>query len=224
MFVVKNLTIVQSYWLLIYMLGRMPFFKQNGYHVPIPQNALFEELVDKPEKIKTMDHEKYFDEYKKHVYEPVNLKPIKKELEKIKKLCDGTLVKLKVLHKNWGFKVFDKYIINPIYYSPGGGYDSNKGTLTIRVDKKGQLIGISIDTILHESVHMGIEECIIQKFNLSHDEKECLVDIICSEYLELPNYKVQNKFVNESLKKLITYDAIKNNLPDVIKKYKQKIK
>jgi hypothetical protein len=74
-------------------------------------------------------------------------------------------------------------------------------------------------TILHEIVHIGIEESIVQKYSLNHSEKERLVDllvkIIFSE--EFSGYHLQN-LGDSRLDEFISTESIKN-LPETIGRY-----
>lgn len=86
----------------------------------------------------------------------------------------------------------------------------------MKVDNKGKFNKLT--TIIHEIVHMGIENTIVKRYNLSHSEKEYVVDMICSEYLKLPKYKIQERYISDKLSSILTYDNILKDLPTTIKK------
>jgi hypothetical protein len=54
------------------------------------------------------------------------------------------------------------------------------------------------ETLFHELIHLFIEKPIIEKYDLSHESKESLIDYIMThnQYLKtmFPNYKIQKAF------------------------------
>jgi hypothetical protein len=62
-------------------------------------------------------------------------------------------------------------------YGLGGRYNLSTATVTLLTTEF--LKKPASETILHEIVHIGIEETIVNKYRLSHWEKERLVDLIC---------------------------------------------
>lgn len=222
-FPIHNITPQDTFNNLLQILEQMPWYKSNGYHITLPSHPIFKDLEEHPEKIKTLDQatrDKYFEIFISEIYKPLDITSITESLNKNTKLLLTTLDKLKVLNKNWGFKIFPKYKIVPEMYSPGGRYHSWSGQITL--DIKNSVYGV-YRNIIHEMVHLGIEEIIVQKYKLTHWEKEGLVDLICSTYLKdlLPNYLLQSSG-DKKIKDFITYENICNNLPDAIKKFTEK--
>ena len=80
-----------------------------------------------------------------------------------------------------------------------------------------------VGTVLHEIVHIGIEESIIQKYALNHWEKERLVDLICQQYLQnfLPNYQLQ-KNGNKMLDDYFNISDFTISLPNIFERYLMK--
>ncbi|MEL6132505.1 MAG: hypothetical protein AAFR59_03980, partial [Bacteroidota bacterium] len=78
----------------------------------------------------------------------------------------------------------------------GGSYDPDKGVVTLWTDTSGVFMKYEEPayTIIHEIVHMGIEYSIVQKYDLSHELKERIVDTFV--YLmfkeNLPEYTIQD--------------------------------
>ena len=118
--------------------------------------------------------------------------------------------------------MFDEYKIFLVLWSPGGSYDPRTGIIKIRADEQGNPTSVrknKHETIVHEIVHIGIEELIVQKYKLKHWEKEYLVDTICKKYLGslMPEYMSQR--IVKKMDKYVTKETIKNNLPSAIEKY-----
>ena len=81
-------------------------------------------------------------------------------------------------------------------YGSGGNYDADDRAIMIRVASGGKFKGTyrdPLETIVHEMMHLGIEEKIVKKFKLTHWEKERVVDQICQKEFKdiFPAYKLQ---------------------------------
>jgi hypothetical protein len=77
----------------------------------------------------------------------------------------------------------------------------------------------AIHNVIHEMVHLGIEDNIVKKFKLEHWEKEALVDSICILKFGslLTNYRYQNNG-NTKIREYINVETVEN-VPKIIKKY-----
>lgn len=186
----------------------------------LPVHPAFKELEAHPEVIASIDQEALYATFLSEVYQPLPTSFIE---EKIKKHASTLLTayqRCEVLNKNWGFVIFPCYSIYPLFYGPGGGYRPDTGGIELNVNDKG-LRKKTCETIIHEMVHIGIENAIVQRFQLSHWEKEGLVDTICSLYFHdlLPNYHMQSSG-DKNIQKL-TYEALVNDLPGAIAFYKK---
>jgi len=171
------------------ILNQLPFYEKHGYKISLPE---FEELRH---PISSSLKSKAYEDFCKREYrEGFYTKGVEvlKQNENI--IRDAFSMFLK-LQKAWSFKVFSTYTIKLTKYGPGGSYDPNTGEITMltTVDggfKRRDLTG----TVIHESVHMGIEDLIVKKYNLSHTEKERLVDLICKNLFQdlLKEYTIQS--------------------------------
>ena len=96
----------------------------------------------------------------------------------------------------------------------GGSYDFNFGNITILLSNYKDIL----HTIIHEIIHIGIEESWVEKNKLSHWEKEALVDGICYKYFSdiLTDYEIQKK-----IDKRIFDLVMKNDLDELFKKIKK---
>ena len=76
--------------------------------------------------------------------------------------------------------------------------------------------------IIHELVHLGIEESIVVRYKLTQSEKERVVDYICKYYFEdlLPKYSMQ-RIGARRMDKFINAESIRN-LPMAIENYVKK--
>lgn len=204
-------TIEEEFKQLELTLKRKDFYDKSGYTVVYPE---IKELSD-PSAIKNPDSFLLFKnrEYKEGFYTK-GLNTIQEHLPPIEK----KLGKLASLEKNWGFKLFPTYLVVLTKYGPGGSYDSINGRITMLTTVEGSFKRPDPEhTILHEIVHIGIEDAIVKEYNLDHSEKERLVDLFIKKYYEteLPDYKCQS-IGNANLDKYIL--DIKS-LPEEIQDY-----
>lgn len=101
-------------------------------------------------------------------------------------------------------------------YGFGAGYGTGKNArITLRVSNaKRNDFGIR-QTMLHEFVHILIEEQIIQKYKVPQDLKERIVDIIGFELFDKP---VQPMFEKSFANTYITPETIKTDLATAVAK------
>jgi len=96
---------------------------------------------------------------------------------------------------NWDFKEFTTYDVNLTLYGPGGSYQPEEGSILIYTTIDGEFKGYDnpANIVIHEIVHIGIEESIITKYNVPHAFKERIVDSYVSMNYGpyLPNYRIQ---------------------------------
>ncbi|MEM6274929.1 MAG: hypothetical protein AAF735_06780 [Myxococcota bacterium] len=64
-------------------------------------------------------------------------------------------------------------------YGSGGSFDPNTGTIVLFTTREGSFKGGGgVHTIVHEMMHLAVETGLVQRFGLSHWEKERLVDLL----------------------------------------------
>lgn len=80
-------------------------------------------------------------------------------------------------------------------YGPGGSYNADNGSITLLTNQRGgfRQYANPLYTLIHEVVHMGIEDSIVQRFAVPHGLKERIVDTFVSIHFadELPDYRIQ---------------------------------
>jgi len=117
----------------------------------------------------------------------------------------------------WKFDLRSSYNVTLTSYGTGGSYDVDSGTILVRTTRDGTLRRRdAAHTVVHELVHIGIQRAIVERFGLSHNEKETVVDAMCSVGLadELPGYVVQKRADAELLRRLDREALL--NLPSIL--------
>jgi len=213
----------EAFSFITYLVRKLPWFKENGYNIALPEHKDFEDIYKKPEfLIEREEHLKgiFFQE----IYDVSKFDDSLAIICQSENVVKRALEKLAPLAKNWGFKLKSKYDIILTLYGPGGNYnwEGDIGRVVIKVKFQDQLRSKAsfTKTIVHEIVHIGIEEDIVRKYNLNHWEKERLVDLICSLYLKdlLPYYKNQEK-ADKKIDKFVNKEAILYDLPSAIEAF-----
>jgi hypothetical protein len=205
-------------------IERLSWFKEQNYNFTLPQHKAFDELYSRPEKITKAEFSKLEPTFVSEVYRTDVFNKGLSVLKSTEKTASKALKKLLLLNQNWGFKLFPRYEIVLTLYGPGGSYNEKTGKVIIKTTPDGKFIRPNVaNSIVHEMVHIGIEDNIVKKYNLEHWEKERIVDLICSVYLGniLSNYRTQ-RVRNKNIDQFINYENILKDLPSAIKSFTEK--
>ncbi|PRX54793.1 hypothetical protein [Flagellimonas meridianipacifica] len=179
-------------------LQDIPFFDKNGYHLNLPKGKLIDELVEKSrngnlheedyQRLKSLmgnsiyNREDYLLGYDKSV-------AVQSLVQEMLKQIDPSIY-------NWHFKKFEEYKVTLTLYGPGGSYDPDTGSIILFTTTQGKFKNYDnpANTIIHEIVHMGIEESLIQANDTPHTLKERIVDQFVSLYFGdiLKDYRIQD--------------------------------
>lgn len=174
------------------------FFEEHNYQISLPEGELIEQLKEKAKsgRLTDADYEKLEDYVTGSVYNEEDYfqghRNIQDEIELIQKMIN----QIDASKFNWNFKAFESYQVNLTLYGPGGSYQPEDGSLLIFTTPEGQFKNYRnpANIIIHEIVHIGIEESIISKHNVPHAFKERIVDIFVSLNFGhyLPEYIIQD--------------------------------
>lgn len=207
------------------LINKLPWLNEGGYDVSLPPHKAFECLYQNPELLEKKDINSLRDLFYEEIYDASKFNTSLETARQTEELVKKALQKLAALETNWGFKIKQRYDIILTLYGPGGSYDpwiDKVGIIKIKTSVGSSLRSKELyaKTIVHEMVHIGIEEDIIQKYHLSDREKERLVDLICSLYLKdlLPWYENQNN-ADKTVDNFINEEVIVENLPAAIEAF-----
>ncbi|NRB50010.1 MAG: hypothetical protein HRU41_20205 [Saprospiraceae bacterium] len=174
------------------------FFEEYNYQLSLPRGPLIEELKAKSRKKQLSDEDQQrlrtfiaTKVYNKADYQ-AGYQKIAEQLDLLNKMTK----RIKRHKRDWSFKVYDTYPIVLTLYGPGGSYDPDTGRILVFTTSDGRFktSDNAAHVIIHEMVHIGIEESIIQALTVPHAFKERIVDqlvvVYCTKWL--PDYRVQN--------------------------------
>lgn len=202
------------------VLGKMPFYKANGYRVSIPDAPEFQALAQNPANIHEVNKPILKDLFVGKIYDASFFQPGIAALEAHRQMIEAAFPIFEQYRHEWGFKVFPQYEIRLNRYGLGGDSNPSEGWLRMLTKADGTFRRRHpTHSPHHELVHIGIEEAIVKKFDLNHWEKERVVDRICilgldgqtTGYEEFPSS-------NKALDPFITQKSI-HNLPGALAEY-----
>jgi hypothetical protein len=126
--------------------------------------------------------------------------------------------------KAWGFFIPEKYTITISLYQTNGMYRPYTGEIILPITKENNHWGNTrppaLSSILHESIHIGIEEIIIQRYQVPSVMKEYIVDQFMEHHFKniCPNYW---KGTQETppISKIFQADDVFDNLPTRVRDF-----
>lgn len=178
-------------------LQDIPFFEEHGYDVNLPDDPLIESMIDKSKRHALSESDRIALDglMRGEIYNERSYENAFEKIETKLPLINNLINRLENFDKNWSFRRFDAYQVNLTLYGPGGSFDPENGSILIFVTPEGSFKQYEDPacTIIHEIVHIGIEDSIVSRFSLPHPLKERIVDIFVHLAFqeELPEYRIQ---------------------------------
>ena len=161
------------------MADKLAWFAKNNYTVKLPKyvgaNSTREEIA----QAVTEEFQQ-----SKEIFDGL-AEPLEELLARHEKTLDD-------FFSNFDYRLPEVIRVRFTSYGPGGSYrPPDRINVMLKDDPQWAL-----QMIVHETIHIIIEEPLIKKFDVPHWEKEALVDTLClSERLKevCPNYKRQKQ-------------------------------
>lgn len=174
------------------------FFEEYNYQLSLPRGPLIEELKTKSrnKQLTDEDQERLRNFVATKVYNKEDYQAGYQKMAEKLDLLNKMTRRIKRHKRDWSFKVYDTYPIVLTLYGPGGSYDPDTGRILVFTTSDGRFktSDNAAHVIIHEVVHIGIEQSIIQALEVPHALKERIVDqlvvVYCNKWL--PDYRVQN--------------------------------
>lgn len=171
-------------------------YRKNNYKPKLPDHPKFREIEGLSDK-KDVNWEELKEIFKNEFYNS----DYTSEIEKVKKqefFLAKVVGRLKSLKEKYNLEIFPQYKILFVTYGMGGMYDSEDNAGIVVLGKKDDPSHDYGITCIHEMVHIGIDNSIVKKYNLSQKVKERIVDQICRlEFADMaPSYKMQGDTAN----------------------------
>jgi len=144
-----------------YVRNKISWYQKMGYNPNLPEGIDDQSSKSHIIEIVNSDYKENIESYKRIRQE------IKKELKEKNKELNNFL-------NNLDYPIPKKIFVYFTLYGPGGSYLPPK-EIIIRFNKS-FLAKNLLRKIIHETIHLIIEKPVIQKYNISHWEKENIVN------------------------------------------------
>ncbi|MEM1220778.1 MAG: hypothetical protein AAGH79_17790 [Bacteroidota bacterium] len=180
------------------------FFEEHGYQVSLPRGPLIDELKEKAKagQLSDADYSRLEKFVVERVYRAEDYQAGYDKIEDERALINQMVNAINPIDYSWGFQSYETYTIHLTLYGPGGSYNPDEGSLLLFTTPQGQFKSYDnpANTVIHEIVHIGIENSIISTYQVPHTLKERIVDTFVSLHFGnlLPSYRVQDMGENRS--------------------------
>lgn len=210
--IIRPQTPQEEFEYLLYVLKRASSYKENGCTFELPGDLRFQQLTSETPTL--------FPIFEKEVYDQIFFQKGIQALESQREVIQQVFPVFHKWHDSWGFRFFPQYSTTLTRYGPGGSYLEDEGRIIMMTRADGSFKRSSPrHTVIHEMVHLGIEEAVVKRFGLTQMEKERLVDKICSTQFAdlLRDYQLQSKG-DSRIDSYVTKETLEN-LPKAVGKY-----
>ena len=223
MFSVSIPTVEEEAQQLVNVLNRYKWFMDNGYTISLPNTPLIETLKNKllaGNSLTSLEENQVREQFKNEIYRESDYQNAFTAIGNVLRTADSQIPELRRYETAWHFFIPRRYNIRLTMYSPGGQYNPNNGDITILATRSLDRDRL-LQTVLHEAIHIGIENIIIQKFNVPHWTKERIVDQFASRQFRsvLPNYWMQTGNVDTSIDVIFQQADALDNLPQRVEEF-----
>lgn len=204
------------------------FFEQHNYDLVLPKAELIDSLKakSKSNRLTRNDFDALESLMELQIFNRQDYQKAYEKIEEQRDLINKMVNQLNKCKREWNFKEYDAYKINLTLYGPGGSYNPDDGSIIIFATKEGKFKQYDnpANTLIHEIVHIGIEESIINEFVVAHSLKERIVDkfVWLNFAKDLPEYRIQNmgdERIDDYLNKKKDLKKLDSIVESFIKKY-----
>ncbi|PKP23731.1 MAG: hypothetical protein CVU06_06775 [Bacteroidetes bacterium HGW-Bacteroidetes-22] len=181
-------------WHNICMIG---FFDQHAYKVAWPNHPIIAELLDdaRNQRLNDSSYNTLINVMRQSVYRKEDYAKGYGKVSAILSFLDSALDVMHRLSSKWDYNPRPGYTILLTLYGPGGSYNDETGQITLFTTVYGTFKGYNNpeNTLIHELFHIMTEQPVVQKYNLTHQQKERLVDLFVKTWFatRLPDYRIQ---------------------------------
>ncbi len=206
------------------ILDRMDFYNSHGYKVSLPDTDSFQTFAHDKQAWDRADKQAAEANFSTNLYRSEYYLEGVQRLESLRPQINSAIERFED-YQSWGFNKLPTYEILLTRYGPGGSYNysQDKATILMLVYQDGSTKYLPAEwTVVHEGVHIGIEDSIVQKFNLTHKEKEGVVDQFCSLAFSdlLGDYLFQSMSDKQIMSAMPNKESLLR-LPEIIRTYKE---
>jgi hypothetical protein len=206
------------------LMRNIASFDSNRYVLSMPRSDIVSVLLEKARRKELVgkDWNLLQKDIQTTVYDRTDYQNGYQAVADVLAIADTKGAVFQNYHEKWGFYLPPQYDIRLTLYGPGGSYDARTGTIVMLTTKEG---GFKrgrnpLETILHEAVHIGIENTIVSKYGLSHWTKERIVDQFMMHHFKdvCPDYRMQPN-AETGIDRIFTGEDVWDHLPERVHEY-----
>jgi hypothetical protein len=178
-----------------YLLNSAPLLEGNGYNLSLPDDPLINSLKSKvygENRLDDNDLDQLISLFKNKIHNRINYFEAFDVVKKTARVADMQIKIFEAYKQKWSFFIPEYYyVLLSLYGTSGTAFSDNVIVLKVSADNDLQRI---LGAILHEAVHIGIHESIIQKYNVPWQINERIADhFVSRHFLQIvPNYRMQS--------------------------------
>ncbi|MBN2546680.1 MAG: hypothetical protein JXB50_12840 [Spirochaetes bacterium] len=205
------------------------YFNKYNYTANLPYNdPEVQKLINKSlnKKLKDKDFKKFEKTFDKKYYDPADYL---KGIDYVNNVIPGIEKAFPVFNDyadKWAFKVCNKYEIILSLYSIGGMVSGRDGRILLLTYKEGneKRGSDTLGLIIHEMIHIGINDPIILKYNVPFKTNERIVNKFIKHNLKelLPTYTTMSGSEDDLIDEFLNEMGAWDNLPEAVKKFMAK--
>lgn len=144
------------------IVGMIKWFDNNGYKILLPDGVGTNSTKEEIERLTSGEFEN----------NSIIFNTLKSRLEEE---IENNKISIETFLSCFHYDIPEKVLVNFTSYGPGGMYTLPNSMAVMLNDSPTNVL----KTVLHEMIHLIIEEPFVQKYNLSHWQKEAVVDTLC---------------------------------------------
>jgi hypothetical protein len=202
------------------LLEKIEYYERNIYALNLPE-CVYPVLLEKARKkeLTGSDRNRFREDFTAQVYNKLDYMKGYEAVAGVLGIANNRAAVFREYHEQWGFYLPQRYDVRLTLYGPGGSFDRETGTIIMLTTREGNFKRGKdpLETMLHESVHMGTEAQIVLSYGLSHWTTERVVDkFIIAHFSDLcPQYRIQPN-VETGIDIILEDKEVWDNLPERI--------
>ena len=204
-------------------LKQIPWFDSMGYRITLPNTPLVNSAISKLRAGGTLtsaEEAALRTHFIQDVYDVQDYQPSFNTIARAALEADQQIPSLRTYQSSWGFFIPNKYTIQLTYYGPGGSYNPSTGLIIMKVDRENYWNPPRpLSIILHEAVHIGIENNIIQRNNIPQWTKERIVDHFMILQFGLSGYRLQSTSPEYPIDIIFNQPDVLDHLPSRVEEF-----
>lgn len=161
---------------IVRLFAKQEFYREKGYQVIFPKDEALSRFLSEGDPEAARKH------FEENVFPTIDLRREISAHERVRDESQDILQFLQQNSQRLSLRLPQTFDLVLTPYGPGGSYDAISGQIFLLASSERRNLSVR-ERLAHEIVHIGVEH-LVQRFGLTHEEKERLVGLICSVELK----------------------------------------